>query len=155
MLDLVTLYTTQRKQYVCWSDQSMHVGIYVGRTNIPMYVGRYSTIVRLGNEELSFVEEFRSIGHVMTANCRDDKDKKLFKRQYAVGNMLVRSSHLHLLSQKSNCSSHIVTPFMDVLFGVIHTRTLLENSMSVLVRHSNSNVLLTSLDTPARVWHLR
>ena len=30
-------------------------------------------------------------------------------------------SHLHLLSQKFNCSSHIVTPFVDVLFGVIHT----------------------------------
>ena len=24
MLDLMTLYTTQRKQYVCWSDQSNH-----------------------------------------------------------------------------------------------------------------------------------
>ena len=24
MLDLMALYTTQRKQYVCWSDQSNH-----------------------------------------------------------------------------------------------------------------------------------
>ena len=38
---------------------------------------------------------------------------------------------------ESNCSSHIVTPFMDVLFGVIHTRTLLGNLMSVLVTHSS------------------
>ena len=60
-------------------------------------------------------------------------------------------SHLHLLIQKSNCSSHIVTPFMDVLFGVIHSRTLLENLLSVIVTHSS--VLLTSPDTPARVWH--
>ena len=37
------------------------------------------------------------------------------------------SSHLHILRQKFNCSSHIVTPFMNVLFGVMHTRTLLEN----------------------------
>ena len=36
--------------------------------------GRYSTTVRLGNEELSFVVEFRYQGHVMTADCRDDKD---------------------------------------------------------------------------------
>ena len=36
------------------------------------------------------------------------------------------SSHLLLLRQKSNCSSHIVTAFMDVLFGVIHSRSLLE-----------------------------
>ena len=45
------------------------------------------------------------------------------------------SSHLHLLRQKSNCSSQIVTQFMDVLFGVIHSRTLLENLLSVIVKH--------------------
>ena len=31
------------------------------------------------------------------------------------------SSNLLLSIQKYNCSSHIVTPFIDVLFGVIHT----------------------------------
>ena len=65
------------------------------------------------------------------------------------------SSHLHILRQISNSSNHIVTPlnFMDVLFGVIHTRTPLENLLSVIVTHSS--VLLTSPDTPTRVWHLR
>ena len=38
--------------------------------------GRYSTRVRLGNDELSYVDEFRYLGHVMTADCRDDKDIK-------------------------------------------------------------------------------
>ena len=38
--------------------------------------GGYLIRVRLGNEELSFVEEFRYLGHVMTADCRDDKDIK-------------------------------------------------------------------------------
>ena len=53
--------------------------------------GRYSTRVRLGNEGLSFVEEFRYLRHVMTADCRDDRDiKKQFRRQNAVGNMLVK-----------------------------------------------------------------
>ena len=53
--------------------------------------GWYSTRVRHGNEELSFIDEFRYLGHVMTAHCRDDKDiKKQFGRQNAVGNMLVR-----------------------------------------------------------------
>ena len=53
--------------------------------------GRYSTRDRLGNEELSFVEEFHYLGHIMTADCRDDKDiKKQFRRQNSVGNMLVR-----------------------------------------------------------------
>ena len=42
-----------------------------------------------------------------------------------------RSSHFHLLKQKSNCLSHIVTPFMNVLFGVIHSGTKLENLLSV------------------------
>ena len=52
----------------------------------------FSTAVWLGNKELSFVEEFRYLGHVMTADCRDDKDiiEKEFRRQNAVGNMLVR-----------------------------------------------------------------
>ena len=53
--------------------------------------GQFSTRVRLGNEELSFVEEFRYLGHIMTADCRDDKNiKKQFRRENAVGNMLVR-----------------------------------------------------------------
>ena len=79
MLDLITLYATQRKQYVCQlvrPEQSQ---------------GLYSTSAKLGNEELIFVEEFRYLGHIMTADCRDDKDiKKQFRRQNAVGNMLVR-----------------------------------------------------------------
>ena len=53
--------------------------------------GRYSTRVRLGNEELSFVQEFCYLGQVMNADCRDDEDiKKQFMRQNAVGKMLVR-----------------------------------------------------------------
>ena len=63
------------------------------------------------------------------------------------------SSHLHLLRQNPNCLSPIVTQFMDVHFGVIHSRTLLENLLSVIVTHSS--VLVTPPDTPARVWHLR
>ena len=53
--------------------------------------GRYSTRLGLGNEELGFVEEFRYLGHVMTADCRDDQGiKRQFRWQNAVGNMLVR-----------------------------------------------------------------
>ena len=100
--------------------------------------GRYSTRVRLGNEELSFIEKFGYLGHVMTADSWDDKDiKKQFMRQNSVGNMLVGNFSFARIEQKSNCSSHIVTPFMDVLFGIIHTRTLLENLLSVLVTHSS------------------
>ena len=106
--------------------------------------GRFSTRVRLGNEELSFVEEFRYLGHIMTAVCRDVND---IKKNNSGGKMQSSicwsgSSHLHLLRQTSNCSSHIVTPFMDVHFGFSHSRTLLENLLSVIVTHSS--VLLTS-----------
>ena len=75
----MTLYTTQRKHYVCWLVR-------------PKYSqGRYSNRVRLGNEKLNFVEEFRYLGHVMTADCRDDEDiEKEFRMQNADGSMLGR-----------------------------------------------------------------
>ena len=63
MLDLMTLYTTQQKQYV-----------YAGPTKAIQ--GQYSTRVRLGNKELILVKEFRYLGHVITADCRDDKNIK-------------------------------------------------------------------------------
>ena len=71
------------------------------------------------------------------------------------------------------CLNHIVTQFMEkekekkifiqrkyiwfynvypVLFGVIHSNTLLENLLSVIVTHSNE--LLMSPATPAWVWNL-
>ena len=67
MLDLMTLYTPQLKQYACWSDQSNH---------------RVGTQQKSGSEISSFVKEFRYLGHVMTADCRDDKyiEKKLRER---------------------------------------------------------------------------
>ena len=57
---------------------------------------------------------------------------------------------------KSYClwaRSYELIRFMDVLFGVIHTRTVFESLQSVIVTHSN--VLLTSPDTPAQDEHLR
>ena len=36
--------------------------------------GLYTTRVRLGNEELSIVDEFRYLEHIITADYRDDKD---------------------------------------------------------------------------------
>ena len=61
MLDLMTLYTTQRKQYAGRPKQSQ---------------GRFSIRVRLGNENLSIVKKFHYLGHIMTADCTDDKDIK-------------------------------------------------------------------------------
>ena len=78
MLAQMILYKTQRKQYVCLSDQSNH---------------RVSTQQESGSEiNFAFVEKFRYPRHVMTADCRNDKAiKKQFSGQNAVGNMLVRN----------------------------------------------------------------
>ena len=72
---------------------------------------------------------------------------------WTYGRLHIELPRLHLLRQKSNCASDIFTPFVDVLFGVIHSRTLLENLLSVIVTHSS--VLLMSPVTPAWIWHLR
>ena len=71
--------------------------------------------------------------------------KKQFRRQNAVGNMLVRKFSFAPLEAKIQLFKSCCYPFMDVLFGVIHSRTLLENLLSVIVTHSS--VLLTPPDT--------
>ena len=115
--------------------------------------GRFSTRVRLGNEELNFVEEFRYLGHIMTADCRDDKDiKKHFSRQNAVGNMLVRKFSFAPIEAKIQLFESYCYP----IYGCAlcrHSFQILENLLSVIVTHLT--VLLTSPDTPARVWHSR
>ena len=66
--------------------------------------GRFSTGVMLLNEELSFVEEFRYIGHIVTADCWDDKDiKKLFRRKYAGQEVLICTYWGKLQLFKSYC----------------------------------------------------
>ena len=58
--------------------------------------GRFSTGVRLGNEELSFVEEFLFLGHIMTADCRDDNDiKNNSGGKMQLAKCCSRSSRLH------------------------------------------------------------
>ena len=94
--------------------------------------GRFSTRVRLGNEEHSFVKEFRYLGHIMTADCRDDKDiKKQLRSQNAVYNMLVRKFSFAPIEPKTQLfkSQSIDTPIMDVLFGVIHSRSRIIKSI--------------------------
>ena len=104
-----TVTALQTLLQVCRSYAGPHDIVYnTTKTVCPLVrpkqsQGRFSTRVRLGNEELSFVEEFRYLGHIMTADCRDHKDiKKQFRRdkmQWAIcfsGNF-----HLHLLRQKT------------------------------------------------------
>ena len=80
---------------VCCAYAGPHDIVYNTTKTVCMLVqpkqsqGQFSTRVGLENEEL-IVEEFRYLGHIMTADCRDDKDiKKQFRRQNVVGNMVV------------------------------------------------------------------
>ena len=75
MLDLMTLYITQQNS----GDPAKQSQ------------DRYSTRVRLGNKELRFVEEFRYLGHDLTADSSHEKViKKLLNWENAVPNMQVK-----------------------------------------------------------------
>ena len=84
----LTVTALQTLLEVCRAYVGPHDIVYNTTRTICMLVrqkqsqGRYSTRVRLWNEELSFVEEFCFLGHIMTADCRDDKDiKNQIRRQ--------------------------------------------------------------------------
>ena len=82
MLLAPTVTALQTLLEVCCAYAGPHDIVYNTTKTVCMLVrpkqsqGQFSTRVRLGNEELSFVEEFRYLGHIMTADCRDDKDIK-------------------------------------------------------------------------------
>ena len=116
--------------------------------------GQFSTRVRIGNEELSFVEEFRYLGHIMTADCRDDKDiKKQFRRQNAVGNMLVRKFSFAPIEAKIQLFKSYCYP----IYGCALWRHSFQNSIrKLIVSYSDTFKRLINVpETPARVWHLR
>ena len=94
--------------------------MHVGPTKA--YYSPLSTRVRLGNEDISNVDEFRYIGHIITAECWDDKSiEKLFRKKNTVGNMLIRK--FSFAPSEFNGSSNIVTKFWGFLFVVIHANT--------------------------------
>ena len=82
------------------------------------------------------------IGHVMTADCWDDiYIKKQFRRQNAVGNMLVRKFSFAPTEAKIQLFKSYCYPIYGCALGVILTRTLLENLLSVILTHSNDLLL--------------
>ena len=97
MLLAPTVTALQKLLEVCHTYAGPHDIVYNTTKTVCMLVrpkhsqGRRYARVRLGNEELSYVNEFRYLGHIITADCRAEKDvEKQFRRQNAVGNMLVR-----------------------------------------------------------------
>ena len=97
--------TLQTLLEVCRSYAGPHDILYNTTKTLCMLVrpkqsqGQYSTRVRLRDKELSCVEVFRYLRHIMTADCRDTKGiGKQFRRQNAVDNMLVRKfSFAHMI----------------------------------------------------------
>ena len=79
---LPTVTTLQTLSEVCRAYAGPHDIVYNTTKTVCMLVrskqsqGQFSTRVRLGNEELGYIGEFRYLGHIMTAGCRDDKDIK-------------------------------------------------------------------------------
>ena len=124
MLDLMTLYITQRKQYLCCIVPPKHSQ------------GRRDPRVRFGNEELSYVDEFRYLGHIITADCRDDKYVvKQFRRQNAVGNMLVRNFSFAPKEAKIQLFKSYCYP----IYGCALWRHFYQNSIRKLtVSHSDT-----------------
>ena len=83
------------------------------------------------------------LGNIRTADCRVDKDiKKQYSRKNAVGNMLVRKFSIAPIEEKIKLFKSYCYPIYGCHFGVIDSRTLLENLLSVIV--TQSSVLLTS-----------
>ena len=89
-----TVTALQTLMEVCRAYAGLHDVVYNTTKTVCMLVrpkqsqSLFSTRVKLGNEELSFVEEFRYLGHIMTVEMVRIL-KKQFRRQNAVGNMLV------------------------------------------------------------------
>ena len=140
-----TLTALQTLFEVCCAYARPHDIVYNTTKTVCMLVlpkqsqSRYSTRVRLGNEELTFVEEFRYLGHVMTAESRDDEDiKKQFRRQNAVGNMVIRKFLFAPAEAMIKLFKSYCYPIYGCeIFSITLTRTLLENLLSVIVTHSN------------------
>ena len=120
---------------VCRAYAGPHDIVYNTTKTVCMLVrpkqpqGRYSIRVRLGNEELSFVEEFRYLRHIMTAVCRDEKDiKKQFRRQNAVGNLLVRKFSFAPIEAKIQ----LVKSYCYRIYGCALWRHSFQNSIRKL-----------------------
>ena len=77
MLLAPTVTALQTLLEVCRTYAGPHDIVYNTTKTICMLVrpkqsqGQFSTRVRIGNEELCFVEEFRYLGHIMTVDSRD------------------------------------------------------------------------------------
>ena len=146
-----TVTVLQTLLQVCGAYAEPHDIVYNTTKTVRMLVrpkqsqGRFSTRVRLGNEELSIVEEFRYLGHIMTADSRDDRNiKKQFRRQNAVGNMQVRKISFAPIEAKIQLFKSYYYP----IYGCALWRHSFQNSIRKLtVSYSNTVKRLINVPT--------
>ena len=131
------------KSYVCWSDQSTHTA---GSGFNKSHARKWRTLL-CRRASLP-----RRLGHNIYYSKLSSNDN--CRMQLAICCRYVMKFSFAPIERKSNSSSHVVIHFIGVLFGVIHTNTLVENLLSVTMSH-HSNDLLMSLNAAARVCHLQ
>ena len=152
-----TVTALQTLLEVCRAYAEPHDIVYNTTKTVSMLVrpkqsqGRYSTRVSLGNEKLSFVQEFCYLGHVMTADCRDDKDiKKQYMRQNAVGNMPVRKFSFAPIEAKIQLSKS----YCYSIYGCTLWRHSYQNAIRKLtVNFSDTFKHLTHREVFSCIYH--
>ena len=96
---------------------------------------KYATEVNLNNVGLQYVNEFRYLGHIVTDDFRDDKDiAKQFRRQNAVGNMLIRRFSF-------------ATPDVKIQLFKTHCYPIYSNALWCNYRQYSMNQLTVSYST--------
>ena len=120
------------------NENSMHAG------HAKTITGSVLNKSQAQKEELSFVEEFRNLGYIMTADCRDDKDiKNQFRRQNTVVNMLVRKLFFAPIEAKIQLFKSYCYP----IYGCVLWRHSYQNSIRKLT-DSYSDTLKRLINVP-------
>ena len=92
------------------------------------------------------MEEVRYLGHVMTADCRDDTDiGKQFRRKNVVGNILVRKFSFSPTEAKIQLFKSYFYP----IYGCALWRHYYQNLIRKLTVSLHSNDLLNNCTPPA------
>lgn len=78
----------------------------------------FSTRLTLNDTQLEYVEDFKYLGHIISSDGRDDKDiLKQFRRQNAVGNMIIRKFSFAPLEAKVQLfKSHCYPVYCNALW---------------------------------------
>ena len=134
---------------LCRSSWTCDLIPYAGPHDI-VYHTMMPVCMLVRNDGLIYVDEFRYLGHVLTADCRDNKGvEKKFRghNRMLFDNMYIRKFIFTHMEQK-------IQLLKSYLYALSCHLSLLYVSVivSVIAIHSNNAMFL---DTYAPVWHLK